>query len=242
MHWSRRLLLKTAVVTSVATALTQVPPASIGVHPLPNGDFVNITEDDTTIRGLTIQDSAYYASLRGERGAHFDAIQAFKPRGAYCGGLLSRVSVESCTISSEYSLQGITAFDGMFLDMHIVGNKITVASEHGITICGMLSGSVVDNVCNSLMRLLPVKIAGSYAIWVLGFDTSDPWFYDYVELQDGVQDLRTVPYKIGTNMTNFRMDAFQSECQRLGLTNADTPTIAEVAKYYGDIITSPHPS
>lgn len=225
----RRLWLALAAASLVPSAARQIAGKDL--------DFYVVDQDNTELTDVVIKDSYTKAILRGGvKVHHADGIQLYPFRRAYAGAILSNCKIARCSISSEYSLQGITAFDGGFHDLAIENNVIQVKSEHSITICGMLSGSVIGNECSTLIRLLPLRLAGGYSVWITSFSPDSSIQYGELELQAEAQDLRAEPYSSGINLANFEYDLFYTHILRENIVKPET--IQEVALKYGHIITT----
>lgn len=157
-------------------------------------DAVRICWGGNHLRNLSIQD------LRLYKAAHRDAIQLIPPKTTdkqrrlrvgdqeqdwvvgdqMTGTMLENVTVENCSIRSPYSpLQGIFAGDGLFTNLRLLGNRVQTAGDHSITINGLLSGEIADNVLQAVndktpvIRLYPARIGGNLAeeglVYLLGF-------------------------------------------------------------------------
>lgn len=157
-------------------------------------DAVRICWGGNHIRNLNIQD------LRLYKAAHHDAIQLIPPKTTdrqrrlrvgdqeqdwvvgdqMTGTVLENVTVENCSIRSPSSpLQGIFAGDGLFNNLRLLGNHVQTASDHSITINGLLSGEISDNVLQAVndkppvIRLYPARIGGNLAeeglVYILDF-------------------------------------------------------------------------
>lgn len=157
-------------------------------------DAVHICWGGSRVRNIDIQD------LRLYKAAHRDAIQLIPPKttdkdrrlriGAQeqdwvvgdqmTGTVLENVTVEGCSIRSPFSpLQGIFAGDGLFNNLKLLGNHIQTAGDHSITINGLLSGQISDNILQAVndkapvIRLYPARIGGNLAeeglVYILDF-------------------------------------------------------------------------
>ncbi|QLQ32028.1 MAG: hypothetical protein HZT40_11025 [Candidatus Thiothrix singaporensis] len=66
-------------------------------------------------------------------------------------------------------LQGIFGGDGMFANLRLVGNRILTAGAHSITLNGLLSGEIRDNILQAVngktpvIHLYPARIGGNLA-------------------------------------------------------------------------------
>lgn len=157
-------------------------------------DAVRICQIGYYARNLDIRDSRLY------KAAHHDAIQLIPPKTTdknrrlrigtqeqdwvtgdqMTGTVLENVTVEGCSIRSPFSpLQGIFAGDGLFNNLNLLGNHIQTAGDHSITINGLLSGQISDNILQAVndnppvIRLYPARIGGNLAeeglVYILGF-------------------------------------------------------------------------
>lgn len=147
-------------------------------------DALHVRRGGTLISNLTIQDKRFY------KVAHRDAIQLIPPKvvdkcrrlqvggneqdwvvgDQMTGTVLKNVTVEACAINSPYSpLQGIFGGDGMFANLRLVGNRILTAGAHSITLNGLLSGEIRDNILQAVngktpvIHLYPARIGGNLA-------------------------------------------------------------------------------
>lgn len=160
--------------------------ASEGMIELTGGqtDAVQVCQTGAHLRNLSIRDQRLYKT------AHRDAIQLIPPRildksrrlrigeqeqtwvmgDQMTGTVLENVTVEGCAIRSPRSpLQGIFGGDGLFANLRLVGNRIQTASDHSITLNGLLDGEITDNILQAAnskvpaIRLYPARIGGNMA-------------------------------------------------------------------------------
>ena len=165
------------------------------------GEGIHVRADGVQLVGSRIRDGrpARVAGL-----AHVDAVQLIPPaagvaRGWYAGSVLRAVVVADCTVLAPGArLQGMTGFDGAFVDLRITGNAVWSAAAHLIHVNGWLSGECRDNrdQHGAVIRvtLYPVRIGGGpglsgQQVWVIGFAAQSPVQYGTV-VGDIARDLR----------------------------------------------------
>lgn len=182
-------------------------------------DAIRITDSFSNCAGNTIIDTAI-----DNRAAHRDAIQLI-PQGSftrsqYAGAMLSNVAIMNNHIRSHNLLQGIFCSDGLLKDIHIMDNVIETNSVHYITLNGLLSGCIVNNLdvngvpCPILLN--PLRIGGNPGtgnVWVLSF--SDKLKYNYAPIGD-IVDVQSLPFVIDN-----RTSLYSSQSADIFLTDFD---------------------
>lgn len=188
-----------------------------------SGDVLVINEPLSIVDSCTLLDNA------PDDEAHQDAIQLIPPsrKGVFnlqfAGALLRHVGIANNIIHSTGQLQGIFCSDGLLADIIVLDNLICTASQHKVSLGGLLSGKVANNQdCTGLCRvqLDPLRIGGNITgrnVWVVGFSNADALDYDPLDaicLDDDlghVFDYRrghAAPRNGDCYLTDFDYDAF----------------------------------
>lgn len=220
-------------------------------------DALVVMHDQAQIIGNRFIDSCAANDPEVAAAAHRDAIQLIPfahtmPREQFAAGTLFGVSMLGNYIESTGKLQGIFGSDGLFRYLKIVGNVIQTKGQHYITISGLLSGWIEDNIkpdgTHCPIRLEPLRIGGNLGdgcVRILGFAGSD---YAYLPVDDmidhktlasgAVLDLRTKPLPNNDiYLANFKVDAFREEAQKLPAIpdiNEHMRVLKQLALKYGE--------
>jgi len=114
--------------------------------------------------GCVVNDNIITDNTRS-RLPHRDAIQLIpriknQTNAQFFGATQRDVIIANNTITSNGSLQGVFASDGLFENLVIENNNIQTQSAHEITIGGLLSGEILNN--NATVKLYPLRIGGSH--------------------------------------------------------------------------------
>lgn len=185
-------------------------------------DAINCNESNRIISYNIITDpiSDAYPKTYGNM-AHRDGIQlshlpiwnAYDQCDRFSAGVMDRVLIHKNNISSTGMLQGIFSSDGLFTNLTITSNTVNTASDHQISINGMVSGTLRDNTDENgkllNITLKPLRLggnAGTGNIWIHGIREPN---LKYLQINKGnpVADLRTtVPDGIGYK--NFPVSLF----------------------------------
>jgi hypothetical protein len=122
------------------------------------GDAIRIVGDGALVRFNNIADCVKISEN------HDDGIQAWArgPDGRAGQGVLSGVTIDANTILEwtgppdhplRCSLQGIGLFDGMFEDLTISNNVVSVSAYHGISVAGAVNARIVNNTVVNAVQI-----------------------------------------------------------------------------------------
>lgn len=199
-------------------------------------DALHINSDKMAVIGCTLTDTRADHCKELAAEAHRDCIQIIPPsvymlREQYAAGIISDVRVVGNRMSSNGYCQGIFMADGLAKNLQVIGNTISTLSEHHISIAGLLSGTISDNILPSgqpcPINLYSLRIGGnprSHNVRILSF-SSEQYRYDPVSaIVDQstlaacvVNDWRTEPrYKSDIHLINFDKDGFRETAAKLG--------------------------
>ena len=93
--------------------------------------------------------------------------------------------------------------------MEISSNHVNVQGDHTITVNGLLSGMIKENITNKPIKLLPLRIGGGANIYVVGFKAGTGYAYETISGGQAIDDRRTIP--IGAfNYTDVDIPLFRS--------------------------------
>lgn len=164
--------------------------------------------------------------------AHRDAIQIIPPSETlpnqqFAGAVTNFVNINACTIFSTGQLQGIFCSDGLIKSALITDNQIQTASQHAITINGLLSGLITRNVDehgNPVRVVLNnLRIGGGVAnIWIKSFKDH---YYEDVIGEDIIDNRGLEHHKNGVYIDNFDLDLFVN--RSAALEYVDTTSFCE---------------
>ena len=163
----------------------------------PSPDGFHVREDWSVVHGCTVLDP--YDSKKYSE-PHRDGIQLI-PRRRYALGVLDAVTISLNRIDSGNKMQPIFASDGLFTRLVIKNNRVRTESAHAVTINGLISGEISDNVwlgggyCP--VRLYPGRVGGNPPdprtrqsmgnLWVLSVKQPE---YAYCPLSSIIKDTR----------------------------------------------------
>lgn len=220
-------------------------------------DAVRIFSDDAGVHRCTIVDTC-----GDEPGfsaqAHRDAIQLIPssplmPRSQYAAGTLERVNITGNHIRSRGALQGVFCSDGLLLNIVIRDNVIQTAGQHHITLNGLISGFISNNIDENgtpcPIRLEPLRIGGNPGtgnVWVVGFATGEDYRpVDEIVCADSINHVTDNRRggnrrKGDTYLTNFDLDGFRFSAQGLALQFGNAvehgKQLHRLALQFGDIV------
>lgn len=192
--------------------------------------MINITESKQEIHlvsGSSLGNTTI-ADFSTDVVPHEDFVQLIpeKSWNRYGYSITKGVSVQNCTFIAPYSKRnGIASFDGLVSEFLCINNSIMTQSKHEITINGLQSGVLFNNVSlptkrPTLVQALPWRIGGGTVpeitdipyIWVIDV-AHEPDFYKPIVVgkEDVLTDLRESPmvnYVGSASLSDFDLDKF----------------------------------
>lgn len=143
------------------------------------GDAMHVRKSGTIVEGVRVKDP-YDEHLFDM--AHRDAIQIIpskigEPYYQFAGGISKGIVLRNNFIYSENHLQGIFSSDGGHVNLTIENNHIVTNSPHHISIAGLFSGVINQNITTDLslcpINLFPLRVGGNsdgqFNVWIIHF-------------------------------------------------------------------------
>lgn len=201
-------------------------------------DAIHVRRSDQKITGNTIRDSIldteYGKAHDLAQQAHRDAIQLI-PADQFAAGELENLTISNNTIESTGKLQGIFGSDGVFRNLTIRDNVIATASDHKITLNGLVgTANHIENNRDASGQLLavqlnPIRLGGNLAtgnVWILSVSAADAQQYGYHPIitgADGVQhihDARSTQQQRDrvngdVNLTDFPLGEYKQQLRSM---------------------------
>lgn len=155
--------------------------------------------------------------------AHMDGVQIIDKKGVspYALPLLPEFSVAQTVVDGDTTpIQCCFASDGLFGCADISDNTFKTSGDHFITLAGLLSGRIDNNVFSAgtknAIKLYPARAGGNpdgeYNVWILSFK-DEKFVYQPVECNtpDQLRDWRqTVFNSTDKFLINFDYDKFKT--------------------------------
>lgn len=201
-------------------------------------DAIHVRRSHQKIIGNTIRDSIldteYGKTHSLAQQAHRDAIQLI-PMDQFAAGELENITISNNTIESAGKLQGIFGSDGVFRNLTIRDNVITTASEHKITLNGLVgTANHIENNRDAHGQLLkvqlnPIRLGGNLAtgnVWILSVSEADERQYGYHPIitgADGVEHIHDARSSAqqrdrvhgDVNLTNFPLSEYKQQLRSM---------------------------
>lgn len=210
-----------------------------------DADFINISRSGTKLKGLVLVDTLGRALARGGSNTpHSDLIQivplADFRHSMYAGAMIEDITIEDCILESRFGMQGITLFDGCIRNLTLIRNKVTTTSQHAITLNGVLSAKIIQNVTTPDIVLNPLKIGGSQGVWITSFSVDGAVDYGKLDYDGKIIDKRRVKYPSGTSLRNFNYENFINYAKTLKVSNLKSEdaakAFASASLRFGEVI------
>lgn len=175
-------------------------------------DAYRVLGSNNVVDGLTIDDTLYNDK------PHRDGIQLIptgkEPNAQYFGALAKNNTITNNQITSLGKLQGIFQSDGGQEHLIIRDNIIDTRGHHFITLNGLLSGTIKNNLnahgYEVPVRLDNLRIGGGHeeAFYVRSFKDHE---YKPIISDQGIEDMRGTMHRSGAKyVNNFDLNLFRA--------------------------------
>jgi len=169
---------------------------------------------------------------------HSDFIQLIPTKSylRYFGEISENVKITNCSLYSDGSMQGIFSSDGAYRNLEISNVRITTKSEHDVSICGLLSGTIMD--VNNRRGTKPARVfldnmriggGEKSGFYITSFKNHQ---YEEIKTCQRIEDQRGAKWRDAVYVDNFDLDLWYKLAKKINYKNVKSHLSLCKAAYY----------